>query len=948
MTARDRKKSRLQRGRRADLGPRPIPAASTASCYGADRTSTWRNGLLLLIATAIFAFVFVPWLNRTIQGQFLGLTGDYGTDFFRYTRGSEGWIRFGLDPYSNEEMFAAVADGRIATDHPNPLYDEQMAGKGFAPSPEPIAKGVVSPPFLLLCIYPLTSSLGYTLALNVWLAASLITTAFMSVLFWHRLACPAALWNRMAGQAAMLSLLVLAGFPVLWSVLYGQFEPLYFMALGGAIFLWCFERTRPVTPLLVGLFIAIGAAVKIFPLVLLAYFVWQAGRAVRESRRHDRSLRSLCTLPEAQVLFACVGAFLLMHLLTGAVLGFDVFRSFATKIADLQVDGTGPSMKGNLVSYLNFAPIWLADPFSPQTGAWQFLYVLAAVGVSLLIAWQIHSPVGRATLTARQQQLSLLELTLIVSALPTLMPHWWIYYNVILILPFIACFQSARKTADRRASRWILALTGGAFILTYSYLTTSVLFGAFPTVHEVFVNRAAVDAAVSRARDEPSLLEALPYSSAVGQPRRAEIEGRVPSFFNVAYGYPGTLLLFAANLIALRALRRETDDAQPQEIDNPSPTRGGLTNSAGPSRRFYLAALAGGGVASWAAGHALVWEGRRRLNNLPPVELLFDDDAIADPVQSVDLLLARIKANARTFSQVAGLVVDLPPPSEFTSFVSRTDRRLGAALLQQDHEFFANSDSAFRLHDLFTRYEQTMNRRFEAWLHKDHPLRELDRPARYGPSLLLSKLIRACNQRHIPLRRMSQEWFAWQLQFAYEYAWQQTLDAIYNGNFTEFVNRLFQHLRALAEFDSLGTQRIGRLAELLPLEPLDARQRRAGLLYVRMPVYTALSYYPACINLDGSSTLELAVQTGTLYVVEEVVRRARLAKTGQGHAALEFARNVTQRIGPQQVTAWWSETSPLAAEGILRQLQASEMLSLNELESEGLMLWSTLQPLRPD
>ena len=514
-----------------------------AKAASPSRWSRWKTGALCLITAAIVLLVFAPWLQRYIEGQFFGMTGDYGTDFFRYSQGSMAAIRLGVDPYSNEQMFGVLQEGRLQTDHPNPFYDDQMANKSFAASPEPIAKGVVSPPFLLVMIYPLVALLGYTLALNVWTVAGLLGISWLSVQFWRKLIPPASRWRRLASCGAMLSLLVLSGFPVLWSAIYGQFEVIYFFALGGAMYLWSFQRNGRTTPLLVGLLLAIGGAVKVFPLLMLGYFLWQAFWSYKNSPNKRPFFASLTALPEAQACFFGIAFFAAISLLTGIVLGFDVYLSFLGKVADLEVEGTGPSMKGNLLSYLNFLPVWWSGPFTPMTGSLQFLYAPIAAAVVVAIALSTRGTTTPMPDAPRDSLTTLLDMTLVLAALPTILPHWWIYYNVVLILPLMACFIAAKKTRDRRSGRWIMALTASSFVLTFSYLTTSVFFGAFPGVYDLLINRDAVDAALAKAAAEPALLENLPYSAASGEPYAAEFEGRVVSPFNLLYGVSGGLFV---------------------------------------------------------------------------------------------------------------------------------------------------------------------------------------------------------------------------------------------------------------------------------------------------------------------------------------------------------------------------------------------------------------------
>ncbi|MCA9178085.1 MAG: DUF2029 domain-containing protein, partial [Planctomycetales bacterium] len=492
----------------------------------------------LLLTLAVVLFVFVPWLGRYVDGQFLGLTGEYGTDFFRYAMGSEALLRLGEDPYSNAGMFELLESEQLKTGHPNQEYDPQTSIKAFADTPEPVAKGVVSPPFLLVVIAPWLL-LGYTTALNTWVAATLLGMGGLCWLFWRRLQPPRPWLASWSSYAAVIALLVCSGFPVLWVAIYGQFEALYVLPVAGAIYLWVWRPERPSTPLLVGLLTAFAGAVKLFPLILLGYFAWRALLAVRTDNGNPFGWLQV---PEMKVVLWGTLFFAAFNAATAATCGVQIYQSFLTKSADLQLPATGPSMKGNLLSYLSFLPFWMSSPFRAPAmwPSWVYLLAVAATATALLRTCSRECDSWRR----------LLNTSLLLAALPTLMPHWWIYYNVVLMLPLMVCFAASRRASHASVRRWLLALTVLAFALNYSYLTTSLFFGACPDVYASLVNRPAVDAAISQLDAEPHLAANLPYSRALGEPYVAELEGRVPSVFNLVYGYPGALLLLIAGLIA--------------------------------------------------------------------------------------------------------------------------------------------------------------------------------------------------------------------------------------------------------------------------------------------------------------------------------------------------------------------------------------------------------------
>jgi hypothetical protein len=78
-----------------DTGVEPVDPKSRAD---KSLRSIFVACLLVAFTLVIVQFVFVPWFGRYIDGQFFGLSGDYGTDFFRYSQGSLALTEAGIDP----------------------------------------------------------------------------------------------------------------------------------------------------------------------------------------------------------------------------------------------------------------------------------------------------------------------------------------------------------------------------------------------------------------------------------------------------------------------------------------------------------------------------------------------------------------------------------------------------------------------------------------------------------------------------------------------------------------------------------------------------------------------------------------------------------------------------------------------------------------------------------
>lgn len=92
----------------------------------------------------------------------------------------------------------------------------------------------------------------------------------------------------------------------------------------------------------------------------------------------------------------------------------------------------------------------------------------------------------------------------------------------------------------------------------------------------------------------------------------------------------------------------------------------------------------------------------------------------------------------------------------------------------------------------------------------------------------------------------------------------------------EFVKFIIEHRNSLSHHQALREDRDSRLRISLRGNASGSGQS-ASFVYVQTPSYTELSYHSALLTLDEESSVETGIRAGTLYVVEELLRRARLA-----------------------------------------------------------------------
>jgi hypothetical protein len=284
--------------------------------------------------------------------------------------------------------------------------------------------------------------------------------------------------------------------------------------------------------------------------------------------------------------------------------------------------------------------------------------------------------------------------------------------------------------------------------------------------------------------------------------------------------------------------------------------------------------------------------------------------------------------------------MDLLPPQHFIQVLAHSDRALARSLLKQDRSFFEDPVVSEILRDRFAEYQRDLNRDYQSWFIDggDSPI-----PAwRYAgyPGGLLAVLERTCRERSVPLRRVDQDWMQWQLRFFYEYAWQQSLDSLRRNDYAKFVQFIFEHHAALSRHRQMVENQTRRVRASLLRNATDANAGHVGFVYVQESAFTALGSYAACRDLGQDSTLEAGVRIGTVYVVEELLRRAYLAKNRDPEKALAFARSVVAQCDADHIVAWWSPQMNTRPPDILRSLSEDGFFDADEIEVDGLLLWN--------
>jgi hypothetical protein len=186
---------------------------------------------------------------------------------------------------------------------------------------------------------------------------------------------------------------------------------------------------------------------------------------------------------------------------------------------------------------------------------------------------------------------------------------------------------------------------------------------------------------------------------------------------------------------------------------------------------------------------------------------------------------------------------------------------------------------------------------------------------------------------------MEQNWIQWQLRFLYEYTWQRAFECWGRKDAVEFAKFITEHHRALTDYQNLMQTRLMDLRVSLFRDTTPTDNWRPGFVYVQQPAFAALSSYPACSQLNDDMLVEQMIQVGTVYVIEEILRRARLAKCKDPYEALRLAKTTISQIEDRHILNWWLSQAANSPEGILHRLSEDGLLDADQVETEGLLFW---------
>ncbi|MGH7198758.1 MAG: hypothetical protein ACREH5_08485, partial [Candidatus Omnitrophota bacterium] len=903
--------------------PAPAKNAKKESPSFSRGKELWQSPMVrFLIFGLIFTFAFIPWASQFIEGQFLGIHNAYppamsGGDFFIYTRASLAFFDHGVDPYSDAQIYNLFEQGALATGHPNPAYDPFFQNATFGPEVSPWAKGTVGTPFDLLLLYPLAKLVSYVFAYNFWTIAGLIGFIGVITLFFMKLRAPGTRLERTAGVLAALGLFIGLGKPIIFSLFLGQVDALYLVPTGLAIYLWSFRAENHSTRWLVPALLVFAGGVKLFPALLLGYFAWKAFLAWRELPKEKRlHWKSLWQIPEFQVFVFGIGFATALGLVTWAVLGTALLGSWAAKVVTLQGEPIFASIKSNLASYLNFLPIWFNGALEPMTGLLRkIFYPLFTLGTGWLLLRGIRG---------KSEGLKPLHFALMIAALPTLLPHWWDYYNIVMIIPFLVTFFHGKTIESIRHRVWVAGLLAAAFFLMFLDLPRF-----FPGLSASFMNLDGAKAAFDQAQAQPGLTDHLNLPESQ-RPLLLQslLLGRVLSIANLFFGYPGSLLLFMATWLTLRWKKEKAQERASLETDS-------LRDSVFPAtqnrRRFLIttgSALGLGTLFSFLGANLVVGAGKGKIADQNVIEIPDEHarkEASMELGETLDRLNQRQKKKPK-FIKPGGALLDLIPTLHFAEFIAKSDQDLAEAL-RSGPAVFSNPKREKELQSYYEHYWRTL-------LSQEDPT-----PAwrtRGQPGGLLNDVYELCKEKDVPLERVQEPWYVWKSRFESEWLWRQVVQATGRGDFEHLPALSHRYREAFRQFQKLRYPFIMETRTQLKRAP----DHLSGFLFIQQPSLAALSSYPAFMDTRRPMTEEVALT----YVLEELVRRTRLAKNKNSSEALQFSSEVLKKVSHGGGVAHWFRTllkrqppnSVLGAEEILKGLIQDQFIDpqdLGELDS---------------
>ncbi|MGW8273228.1 MAG: hypothetical protein ACWGN7_07560 [Thermodesulfovibrionales bacterium] len=353
--------------------------------------------------------------------------GDLATNYFA----SKVW-----NPYDNRECYEAFLEGKLDFPHPNPAM-RYLPLKNI-----PITRkngtmeimdyfGFVATPWVLLH-FKVLSAIPFMSVYTVWPWLSLLVLSSTVFLYSYKIFDSFPIRQRIAAALLCTHLLGLFFFPVMNSSFhFMQLELLYIPPLAAGMVLFLFYRNKTFSPALIGFLLAYAIGVKVFPAIFLlaAIVLDTANYAV-----HRRTL----FLGIIKWTFI---AGLLYLLFLSLFIDVEVILSWLRKGMHYP-RGTTTALGGNLLytptlkDYV-LTVFSIASPGAIPLRAANIVSFLLKSCTVLFVTLAVRPSRNKISGLGREQCMTFFSL--LIALLPTLMPHWSVPYNVIMMIPFVNC-----------------------------------------------------------------------------------------------------------------------------------------------------------------------------------------------------------------------------------------------------------------------------------------------------------------------------------------------------------------------------------------------------------------------------------------------------------------------------------------------------------------------------
>lgn len=501
----------------------------------------------------ILFFHGIPMLADLIAAQIPGaplqevIPSMIGMDYYINFQGSLAAFAFkgqALNPYVNQDVLTAITQGKLPTLDPG-LFTEAYLAHFSGDDLDRGQFGFVSSPVVAWMLRGLYSFGGSGAFLfNAWVLATFsvfvgVISLFLRGLMSHdidgrRQAPP--LLRFVPALLSAVGLLVIFYKNAAVSIQLGQIDAMYLAPLALTVYLTAFHPHSKKGQWISGLALAVATGVKVFPILLAGYFVIQMVAQVFYRRHQDPPPR-FRDFPAVRVLSSTALGLAALVGVTWGTLGGHLFSQWVSKVAlFLDLKYSSLTLIPNARQYLTYVGDWMAAFFQwksvPEFLNPQFTWPLLVGMVSALIAVTLFRHPSEPTSARRR----VLEMSLLLAALATLMPHFWHYYEVVYFIPFLVTWISAfQPRTERRWLRWALPTL---LVVAYSLLNLNVL-----DVMDLVIPHLKEGWLVPWAQ--------TPFTPPPAAQILGPAWGSIPTPYSMFLGYPGSVVLFLSVWLAL-------------------------------------------------------------------------------------------------------------------------------------------------------------------------------------------------------------------------------------------------------------------------------------------------------------------------------------------------------------------------------------------------------------